>query len=305
MEQTSRIRGFLALAVLCLIWGSTWSVIQIGLQGIPPLGGVALRFGIASVILLAAALLSGVKLGRTRTERVFWIANGLLAYTITYGIVYWCEQWMPSGLAAVLFATYPFFVAMFSWVLLPAERVNLPEVAGIVIGFSGVGVIFSQDFTALGGRQVAVASAVLLVSPLAAALSTVTVKRWGTGIHPLSLTSIPMALTAGIMGALALLYEGGKTYTWTWSSAGALFYLAIMGSAVTFSIYYWLLARLPAKRLALITYVIPVVAVTIGVLRGERLTARMLAGSAVVLGGVALAMHRRAGGGAGRPRAAE
>lgn len=304
MRESSHARTILAIAALCLIWGSTWSVIQIGLRGIPPLGGVALRFGIASVILLAASLLSGVKLGRTRTERVFWIVNGLLAYTITYGIVYWSEQWVPSGLAAVLFTTYPFFVAIFSWVLLPAERVTLAEVAGIAIGFTGVGIVFSQDFTALGGRQVAVASAVMLLSPLAAALGTVTVKRWGAGIHPLSLTALPMALTAGIMGALALVWEGGEGYRWTWTSAGALFYLAVMGSAVTFSIYYWLLARLPAKKLALITYIIPVVAVTIGVLRGEPLTRRMLVGAAVVLAGVALAIHRKGPAPGGRPRAA-
>jgi len=293
LERPGKARTVLAFAALCLIWGSTWSAIQIGLSGIPPLGGVALRFGIASVILLAAALVSGVKLGRTRTERALWLVNGLSAYTITYGIVYWCEQWVPSGLSAVLFATYPFFVAIISWVLLPSERATLAEVGGIVIGFAGVGVIFSQDFTALGGRRVAIAAAVFLLSPLAAAVSTVVVKRWGAGIHPLSLTALPMALTAGIMGALALKFESGALYTWSPASAGALLYLAVMGSAVTFSIYYWLLARFPAKRMALITYIIPIVAVTIGVFRGEPLTARTLEGAGLVITGVALAIHRR------------
>jgi len=282
----------ITFVLLCLIWGTTWSVIQIGLVGIPPLTGVALRFAIAAALLLVLIGVRRIRLGTTRRERLLWLSNSVLSFSVSYGVVYWAEQWVPSGLTSVLFATYPLFVALLAHYMLPAETLRRPEVIGIALGFAGVGVIFSSDFEALGGREVAVASAVMLLSPVAAAASSVFVKRWGAGIHPFSLSAVPMGLTAALMGMLAAIFERDRVVTFDRVSVGALLYLAIAGSAVTFSLYYWLLSHLPAKRLALIAYVIPVVAVLIGVLRDEPLTLRSLAGSALVLVGVALAIHR-------------
>jgi len=282
---------FAAIALLCLIWGTTWAVIQIGLQGIPPFTGVALRFAIAAVLLLTLARIMRIRLGGRPHEKMLWLVNGLCSFVVSYGVVYWSEQWVPSGLAAVLFATYPLFIALIGHFILPSEPLTQREAVSILLGFVGVGVIFMEDFSALGGRQVAVASAVMLLSPLSAALGSICVKRWGKGIHTFSVTAVPMALTAVVMGAMALLFERGREVTFNAVSVSALFYLAILGSAVTFSLYYWLLSRMPVKRLALITYVIPMVAVFIGVLRGEPLTAHVLAGSALVIFGVALAVH--------------
>jgi drug/metabolite transporter (DMT)-like permease len=280
-----------AFALLCLIWGTTWSVIQIGLVGIPPFTGVCLRFAIAAALLFALALLRGVRLGRSRREVALWLTNGTLAFTVSYGVVYWCEQWVPSGLAAVLFATYPLFVALLAHLALPKEPLRAREAIGALIGFGGVAVIFSEDLSALGGPQVATASAVMLLSPAVSAMASVVVKRWGGGMHPFSLSMVPMALAAGLMGGLALTFERERSISWNATSIAALLYLAIAGSAVTFSLYYWLLAHLPAKRLALIAYVVPVVAVSVGALRGEPLTARTFAGSALVVLGVALAVQ--------------
>jgi len=242
----------LTFAALCLIWGSTWAAIQIGLQGIPPFTGVALRFAIAAALLLVLVRLRRVPLGQIRRERLLWLVNGTLAFSISYGVVYWAEQWVPSGLASVLFATYPLFVAILAQFLLPQEAITRPEVIGSLVGFAGVGVIFSEDFAALGGSQVAVAAAVMLISPLVAAVASVLVKRWGAGVHPFSLTAVPMAMTAVIMGMVALGTERGRPVVWDGVSVSALLYLAVFGSAVTFSLYYWLLSHLPAKRLALI-----------------------------------------------------
>jgi drug/metabolite transporter (DMT)-like permease len=275
-----------------VIWGTTWSVIQIGLEGIPPFTGVALRFTIAGALLTLLALARGTGLGRSRREIALAAANGLLGFTISYGVVYWAEQWVPSGLAAVLFATYPFFVAILAHFALPAEALRRLEVIGILVGFGGVATIFSEDFSALGGSQVSRGAVVMLLSPMAAAGASVAVKRWGRGIHPFSLTALPMLMTGAVMGVLALATESGRAVTWNGTSIAALLYLAVMGSAVTFSLYYWLLAQMPAKRLALIAYVVPVVAMAVGAFRGEPLTLQTVAGSALVVVGVALAVRR-------------
>ena len=281
------------MAFLVLVWGTTWAAIRIGLRGIPPFAGVALRFAIAAVVLLAAARLLRISLGSGPRVWWLWIVNGLFSFSIPYGVVYWAEQWVPSGLAAVLFSTFPFFMALLAHYFLPGERLTRLALTGIVVGFLGVAVIFSDDLAALGGAQTFRASLIMLISPAAAAISNMVVKRWGHGIHPISLSAVPMGLTAVLVGGLSLSIEPMSAIRLGAVSVGALMYLALMGSALTFSVYYWLLARLRATELSLITYAIPIVAVVVGaVFLGEALTLRIGAGAALVLSGVALALRR-------------
>jgi drug/metabolite transporter (DMT)-like permease len=280
--------GFVLLSI---VWGTTWSVIQIGLEGIPPFTGVALRFAVASILLLLLCRLRRIPLGRAPHEKRLWWINAVFAFSVSYGVVYWAEQWIPSGLTAVLFATYPLFVALLAPLILPDEPLTRPELIGIVIGFVGVGVIFASDLRALGGGQMVIASAVMLLSPIAAAVASLAVKRWGAKVHPFSLSAVPMGMTGLLMGAVAAATERDHEVVFDVTSVGALLYLAVFGSALTFTLYYWMLAHQPAKRMALVTYIIPIVAVLIGVFRGEPLTPQILGGSALVIGGVSLAIH--------------
>jgi drug/metabolite transporter (DMT)-like permease len=285
------IAGFLLLTV---IWGTTWAAIRIGLDGVPPFTGVAVRFAIAGTLLLALARPFDVRLGRGRHEKVLWVVNGLLSFCISYAAVYWSEQYIPSGLAAVLFATYPLFVAALAHFLLPGERLSGIAVGGMVLGFAGVAVIFSDDLTLLGGETVQQAALVMLVSPVVSAVASVVIKRWGSDVPPLSLAAVPMLIAGVVMGAVALLVERHRPLVFDARSVGALLYLALLGSAVTFTIYYWLLARVKATQVALMSYLIPIVAVAVGaVLFDEPLRPRLLAGSALVLAGVVIVSRRR------------
>lgn len=287
------------LALLILIWGTTWAAIRIGLEGIPPFAGVALRFGIAGLFLIGLAMVRRVPLGASRLERRLWWINGLLSFCLSYGVVYWAEQWVPTGLAAVLFSTFPLFVALLAHVWLPDERLDTVSVLGILLGVGGVAAIFSEDLGALGGRHIAVASLVFMLSPIASSVANVAVKKWGRGIPSLSLTAVPMGMTAAIMGSLALVVEQGRSIRWTGATVGSLLYLSICGSALTFTLYFWLLKHISATRLSLITYGIPVVAVVVGwLVLDETLTLRTLLGAILILAGVGLVVsprRRRAG----------
>lgn len=281
-----------SFALLTLIWGTTWAAIRVGLEGIPPFTGIALRFGIASVLLLILGRVLGVRFGRERREVALWAVNTVFAFCTSYGIVYWAEQWVPSGLTAVLFATFPILVAILAHFVLPGERLTPVSLVGVLLGFGGVAVIFSEDFALLGGPKVAVASAVMLVSPLVSAVASVAVKRWGKGVHPISLTAVPMGLTAVIMGVIALVFEGHRGITFGPKPLAALFYLAVCGSAVTFSLYYWLLSHLSATRVSLVAYLVPVMAVAVGAgVMDEPITGRVLAGSLLVVAGVAITVR--------------
>ena len=298
MAPSDHGRTIAAFLLLTLVWGTTWAVIRVGLAGIPPFTGVTLRFAIAGGLLFALAPRLGVRFGRSRREVLLWVTNGLLSFCISYSVVYWSEQFLPSGLTAVLFATNPLFVAALAHFALPGERLSAAAAAGLLLGFAGVVVIFSDDLRLLGGERVREAALVMLVSPAVSAVSSVAIKRWGQGIHPLSLSAVPMLLCAVVMAPVAAIAEHGGPVVFDARSLAALFYLALLGSALTFSVYYWLLARVPATRAALISYLIPIVAVALGALLfDEPLRPRLLAGSALVLAGVGLvtALRQRRG----------
>lgn len=274
-----------------MIWGTTWAAIRVGLRGIPPLTGVALRFSIAGVVLLALVPVFRVRLGGTRREWLVWGCNALFTFCLAYSILYWAEQWVPSGLAAVLFASFPLLVALLAHFFLPGERLTWASGIGVLIGFAGVAVIFSEDFRTLLGPQVAFAATVMLLCPVSGAIGSVAVKKWGSGIHPLSTAAVPMLLTGAVMGPIAWWVESDRTVTFNGPSTVALFYLALVGSALPFTLYFWLLKHQTATSMSLINYVTPVIAVAVGtVFLDEPFTVRIVIGAALVILGVAVVL---------------
>jgi drug/metabolite transporter (DMT)-like permease len=281
-----------AVALLVVIWGTTWAAIRIGLTDIPPWTGAALRFLIAGSLLLALARALGVRFEGSRRERRLWLVNGTGSFLLSYGIVYWAEQTVPSGLTAVVFATFPLFVAVLAHFLLPGERLTIRSLGGLALGFGGVLVLLSPQLDVTAPAPGALL--VLLLAPLAAAVANVAVKRWGSGLHPLSLTAVPMLFGAAGLGAVALVWERHHPLVWSPAAVGSLLYLAVFGSALTFTLFFHLLERLPASRLALFNYLVPMVAVATGsALLHEPVTGTLLVGGALILGGCALAMTSR------------
>ena len=279
---------------MVLVWGTTWAAIRIGLQGVPPFTAAALRFAISSGVLLAAHPLLGIPFDTRPLARRLWLVNGSLLFIVSYGTVYWTEQWIPSGLAAILFATYPLLVAVLASFLLPGERASRRTWLGVALGFAGVALIYSEDLAALGGARVRGAAVLFLLSPAATATANVLVKRWGQGVGPMALTAAPMAIGAIGLGAMAAAVERGAAMRFDATSLACLGYLALFGSVLTFGLFFWLLARFPATKLSLVAYGTPVVAVITGtVFLGEPFTARMAAGAATVLAGVAIASGAR------------
>jgi drug/metabolite transporter (DMT)-like permease len=277
------------ICLLVLIWGTTWAVIRIGLGSLPPFTGVALRFGLAGLLLLGLAVAMGLRGDRLKVRNRVWAIHGLCTFAGSYGIVYWAEQWVPSGLAAVLFATFPLFVALIAHFALPGERLTARAAAGMVVGFGGVALVFAEDFSALGGPQVAVASAVMLLSPLVSAIGQIAVKRWGGGAHPVPLNVYGMLLCSAVIGAVAAIAERGRPMRFDSAAVGSVLYLAIVGTAVAFTLYFWLLKHMSATRLSLTAYFIPIVAVVVGaVVFDERLTPLVALGALLVIAGTAL-----------------
>ncbi|HUP00842.1 MAG TPA: EamA family transporter [Gemmatimonadota bacterium] len=281
------------LVLLALIWGSTWLVIKIGLADLPPFLSAALRFALAAAILFFLARLRAVPLLGSRRAHLIFLGLGLTVYWVSYGVVYWGEQYLASGLTAVLFATNPLFTLLLAQGVLPAERVTPRKLLGVALGFLGVVLIYRADL-AFTHPRAPIAAVIMLLSPLAAAVSTVAIKRWAGHVHPYNLTILPMGYGAAALFLTSILTEEMGDARWSAGAIGSVVYLAVLGSVIAFVAYYTLLRQIPVTTLNLLSYVFPVVAVGLGYLiLDEVLPPLAVAGAVLIVAGIALATWRR------------
>src|ERR1044072_946243 len=148
------MKARLVWLILCGIWGSTWLFIKLGLADLPPLTFAGIRFVIACAILFSLIRIRRIQLPRARRDWVLLAVSGILSFGFNYGLVFWGEQYISSGLAAVLQSTLPAFGLVFAHFHLPAERLSWKRIAGVVLGVFGVGVVFSNQLTTGGSRAV-------------------------------------------------------------------------------------------------------------------------------------------------------
>ncbi len=280
------------VGVLCGIWGSTYLVIHEGLADLPPFTAAAARFLIAgAVFALVARPLSRFEGGAPPT--LFLVAIvGVLNVAIAYAVIYWCETVLPSGLVSLLWAVFPLLLALLARIWLPEERLGARQWTGLAVGFAGMALVFATDLVAVGPAAVP-AGAVLLLSPLAAALGNLTVKRYGAGTSSVLLNRGGMLLGGVLLGVLALATEDLGVARWTPMALASVAYLSLVGTVVAFGLYFWLLRYAPAHQLALIAYVTPVLALILGAtFAGEPVGLHTVAGAALILGGVALVLRK-------------
>ncbi len=287
--MSTRLKVILGIAVVCLIWGTTWLAIKIGLRSIPPMLGASLRFLLASLFLLG--LIEWRKISFPKSM-VFWklgLLMGLSSFGIPLALVYWGTQFIPTGLASILFATYPFAVALCSFIMLPEERLNRAKVSGIVLGFIGVYVIFSSEFMFQSTFGVEGMIAIVASSALQA-FALVSVKKYGGPYNPVSLNYVGMVIAGVILAATSFLLENHAGLVFNQEAILSLIYLALFGSVVTFVTYFWLLKHVEVVLLSLTAFVTPIIAVIAGVIVFEEsFTMQMLGGSFLVLIGIVVA----------------
>src|SRR6185369_9698146 len=148
--------------ILCGIWGSTWLFIKLGLEDLPPLTFAGIRFVIACSILLVIIRVRGLQLPRSSADLQLLALTGFLSFTVNYGTIFWGEQHISSGLAAVLQATIPVFGLVIAHFYLPDERMTWTKLFGVVLGIMGVTVVFSDQLAIAGGKALAGSVAVVV-----------------------------------------------------------------------------------------------------------------------------------------------
>lgn len=276
---------------LCAIWGSTWLAIKLGLRDLPPLSFAGMRFAAAALVLFGISALRGFRLPRTARDWRLLAYTGGLTITINYALVFWGEQHISSGLAAVLSSTVPLFGLPLAHRYLASEPLTHWKVAGVLLGVIGVAIVCSGQL-GIGGPLAFWASLGIIFAALATAHAGVLIKAGGTHMEPSVLAGVQMA--GGCIPLLlgGVLLEGNPVhFHWTPMAWAALGYLTILGSVVAFLMYYWLIRHTEVTWVLMIPLVTPLVAVAFGVLfAGEAVGWHTALGGTAIIGGVALAV---------------
>jgi drug/metabolite transporter (DMT)-like permease len=218
-----------------------------------------------------------------------YVILGLFSYVIPFGLVYWAEQFIPSGLASVLFAIFPFFVIIFSRIAIPGETIDLFKITGVILGFSGILVIFSANLAINLTTQFWGMLAVFLSAVMQAAISVI-IKRWGKPLNPLSMNLIPLLIGGVVLIWVGLFFEDSTYWVFDDKAILSIIYLAFFGTVITFTTYYWLLKRINIVILSLSAFITPIIAVILGwLILDEQFSTRDLIGSSLVLIGILFA----------------
>lgn len=270
---------------LCIIWGTTWMAIKINLSAFPPFYSAGLRFLLAGIILfLMGKITKRTFKGDFRDyipSIVFGMLNG-----VTYGLVYWGEQFISSGMTAILNASLPFFSMIFA-ALFVGETITLRKIAGLVIGFCGVLLLFVDGLSTFHMNKLW-GQLSIIFSAIVYALAGVYMKK-RSAVNPFEAVMIQMFCSALILLAVALPVEDLNNISFSVPTVAAFLYLSFVGSALAFYLYNQLILRMEVSQLSYVSMITPGIATAVGVLfLGEQVYWRTAAGMTLILMGTAV-----------------
>ena len=285
------MKPLLVWLLLCIVWGSTWIFIKLGLEDLPPVSFAAIRFLVACLLLFPLLVFQKIGLPQGRKIWIVILITGLLQFFFNYGLLFWGEQHITSGLAAVLQATIPAFGLVLARIYV-GEPITGLKIISILLGLSGVAVIFREQLV-LNGRMALLGSLAVVVGAFGAAYASVLTKAKGQTEHPASLVFGQMLVGQIPLWLVGLSTEGNPlNFRWTWQAVICVLFLAIIGSIIAFWLYYWLLSKIDVTKAMMIAFVTPLVAVFVGSFFGEKLHIQTLFGGFLILLSVLLIVIR-------------
>ncbi|MBN1638662.1 MAG: DMT family transporter [Ignavibacteriales bacterium] len=284
--KSNSIKIFIGYIGISIIWGSTWLAIKFGLYSFTPFFSIGLRFFLASILIFIFMKFRGMTLQLDFLSLKLYLVLTFFSFVIPFGLVYWAEQYIDTGLASILFAVYPFFIIVFSYFLLPNEEIGKLKIIGVTLGFIGIIIIFAEDFS-IDFSHDFLGMLFVILSAILQALIAVTIKKFGQHLNPITMNFLPL-LSSGIILILIGYFLEDRNY-WKFDLNGILSvsYLATFGTLVAFTTYYWLLKRMNIVILSFSSLITPIVAIILGwLILSEKFSIYDIIGSCVVLIGI-------------------
>ena len=279
---------------MCLIWGTTWFFIKIGLDDLPPITFAAARFLLAIFILAFIIHFQKIALPRAKRDWKLLALTGVLQFSINYSLVFWSEQYISSGLAAVLQAMISVFGLALAWFYLPNERITWLKVFAVLLGIGGVATIFIEQLQ-INSTLAFAGCAAVVVGAFAAAQASILIKARGANLHPASLLFGQMIIGIVPVIIYAIVKEGNPAnFNWSWRAVFCVLYLTVFGTIAAFWLYYWLLSKIESTKAMMISLVTPLIAVVVGaIFLGEKLPPQTVFGGALILASISLIAFKK------------
>lgn len=288
--------AYIAFVTVCIVWGTTYLGIHVALETVPVLLVAGLRWMFAGVVMSALMLATGRGLPKPR----LWGPLALLGFLMNIvgnGFVVYAQQFVASGLTAVLIATTPFWSALIERLLPNGERFSKRSLSGLALGFSGIVVLVWPELTngGAGGRQFVIGVIAIQLACVGWVVGTSYARRHELGDNPFRSTALQMVFS-GIMLLIAATAHGDwAQLSFTPRTIAAMLYLSVAGSLIAYSAYIYAIQHLPLQLVSLYAYINPMIAVALGtLLLNEPLSARILVAAALVLAGTWIVGKRSA-----------
>jgi drug/metabolite transporter (DMT)-like permease len=289
MEHTRKnLAAILALGAVCILWGTTYLALRIGVTQFPPFLFSFLRFVIAGVVLVGILLLLGKKLPQ-KNVIVNQALGGLMMCTLGISIVGWAEVNVSSGVAAIICSMMPIWTVLINLFANKEERPTPMVIVGLLVGLSGIILIFSEHIVEFYNPQYTNSIIAIFLANLSWALGTYFMKKRNSGSDPFMNAGLQMFFGALFLIPLSLIFDDYSKVTWSSEIIYSLLYLALIGSVAAFACYSYAVGKLPITIVSLYAYINPIIAVVLGwVILTEKLNAKIWMAILITLLGVYL-----------------
>ena len=277
---------YLQFFLLCLIWGTTYAAIKIGSISTPPMLGLAIRYGIALLLLFPVIKLTGRKIPFDKSSVKLYLVVGVFSMGLSYLCTYWAMSFIPSSLSSILWATFPLFTGILAHFMVSAENLNIRRLTSIFLATIGVVLILSDQHLVFNA-EILVGCFVVIIGVLMASYPNVYIKTYGKDFDPMVLTAMSLSVGGTIHLTGALISGQFAVMSWTLRNIGAAAYLGIFGSATAFFIYYSLLRKIEVVKVSFVTFLTPIAASLVGVIfLHETITLKEIGGILLIFSGL-------------------
>lgn len=281
-------KAYFAWIAVCIIWGTTYLAIRIGVEDIPPMLFAGLRWVIAGSILIFILRVTGKALPK-KENLVHIAAMGIPMLGLGNGLVVVGEQWISSGLAALLITTVPFWIVGMESVLPAGPKLNSRIIFGLIIRTLGISLIFGSDWDDLFKTEYLIGVLSIFGAVVAWSFGSVYSKYKKVGVHPLMSASVQMLMAGTLQIILGLILGEHNSILYTEEGLLSLGYLIIFGSILGYGSYIYAIEHLPLSLVSTYAYINPIIAVVLGwLILDEKLNLLIVGGAAVIIAGVLL-----------------
>lgn len=279
--------AYLALAAVCLIWGTTYLALRIAVVHFPPFLFTAIRQISAGVILLTFMFTLGKAAFPTKQHFIRQAIAGFFMLSLGNGLVAWAEMHIPSGVAAIICSLMPVVVILINIFINPEERPNVPIIIGVILGLTGIVMIFGEHFAEFSNSQYLLGIVMTFGAVLAWAGASIWAKKKNADSNPFVNAGIQMLFGGIWCLPLSLAFDNYETLTWSMEAVGSLIYLIIFGSIIAYASYSYALKKLPMTIVSMYAYINPLVAVLLGwVVLNEKLNLKIILAFLLTVAGI-------------------